>query len=125
MNGQRILVVADHVHLWTRICKFLWFSGYMAFWAPNGAVALTVIDEERPDLVLLEVTTAVDGDRLLDAILAKRPDLPVVILSASADVASASRALSRGAADYVVKPFKLRYLAAIIATHLPVTRRTR
>jgi DNA-binding NtrC family response regulator len=55
---------------------------------------------------------------LCDRIVARHPGLPVVMVSAYADVATASRALSHGAVDYVMKPFELAYLEAIIAIHL-------
>jgi DNA-binding response OmpR family regulator len=64
-----------------------------------------------------------DGLELLDALHRRRPELPVVILSARADLATKLRGFDLGASDYVSKPLALDELLARVRVQLRRTRR--
>jgi DNA-binding NtrC family response regulator len=79
--------------------------------ASDVASALRLLDEEPPDLVLLDLV--MPGPSGLDLLgeLSTRPDPPqVIVLTATKTVATAVEAMKRGAADYVTKPFEVEAL---------------
>jgi DNA-binding NtrC family response regulator len=87
--------------------------------ANDGAKALALVDEAPPDLLLLDVAMPrMDGMEVLRRVIARRPTLPVVMITGYGDLAIASRALQAGAADYVTKPFDLAYLEQVVAVQV-------
>jgi len=93
--------------------------------AADGEAALDAIHEQRPDLVLADVMMPrLDGFGLLRAIRS-HPDLrdvPVILLSASADEENRAEGLRAGADDYLFKPFLARELVARVSAHLGLSR---
>lgn len=87
----------------------------------DGFSALRAMVDQRPDVVLLDlVMPGCDGISLL-RLVGKRPELasiPIIMLTSADDIDGKVAALERGAADYVVKPFHRRELAARVRTHL-------
>ncbi len=82
--------------------------------ARDGRTALKLLDEvPAPDLVITDlVMPGLDGEGLLDAALEKRPPtLPFIILSALGDEERKAYLLSKGAVDFIAKPFPLDILA--------------
>lgn len=78
---------------------------------PRDAVPL--LARGGADAVLLDVRMPhITGDRLLDMIRERWPDLPVIIVTASADVETAVRCMKAGAFDYMVKPVEPSRLAS-------------
>ena len=94
------------------LCDQLAADGYRAAGAGGVAEALRALEVRRPDVVLLDLTLA-DGHGLtvLDRVRAADggsridPETPVVVLSGRAGEADRIRGLTRGADDYVCKPF--------------------
>src|SRR5437016_14356265 len=94
-------------------------AGYRVEFAQHGGDALTLVQHDPPDLVLLDLMMpGMNGVEVLQRILALRATLPVIIVTARADAAEQTRAL--GAFAYVTKPFEFAYLARIV--HLALTR---
>ena len=86
--------------------------------AANGMEALTALQAETFDVILLDLGLPdIDGMDLLK-ILRKRMDLPIVVLSARKDENEKVAALDLGADDYVTKPFGTNELLARIRTAL-------
>lgn len=86
--------------------------------AANGMEALTALQEETFDVILLDLGLPdIDGMDLLK-ILRKRMDLPIVVISARKDENEKVAALDLGADDYVTKPFGTNELLARIRTAL-------
>lgn len=103
-----ILVVDDEADIRDLVAGLLEDEGYHPLAAAGDEEAFRVIDEERPDLVILDVWlrgSEFDGLAILDRIKTTRPSLPVVIMSGHGDGTAAADALRRGAAAYVTKPF--------------------
>jgi signal transduction histidine kinase/DNA-binding response OmpR family regulator len=122
--GQ-ILVVEDNADLREYLIHLLSEQGWTVTAAPDGHAALTRIRRHRPELVLTGVMIPrLDGFSLLRALRAD-PDtarLPVLMLTARADTASATEGLQAGADDYIVKPFKRSELIARVRVNLELSR---
>jgi len=86
--------------------------------APDGESGLDLVDRERPDLVLLDVSMpGMDGFQVLKEIR-KFSNVPVIMLTARDDELSKVTGLERGADDYVTKPFSHLELLARVRTVL-------
>ena len=120
----RILIVDDDQDI-ARILKFrLQKKGFHCVLASNGLEALDRIDEEHPDLVLLDVMMPkMDGFATCREMRRRNAwaRIPVIMLTAKGDVSDKVSGLSEGADDYVVKPFEFDELLARITM---VLRRT-
>ena len=120
-----ILIVEDETPLVTMLRYNLEKEGYRVAAAADGQEALLLLEEERPDLVLLDwMLPSVSGLELCRQIRRRREwrDLPVVMLTARAEEADRVRGLETGADDYVTKPFSRGELMARIRA---VLRRSR
>jgi DNA-binding response OmpR family regulator len=115
-----VLVVEDDDTTRTFLCDQLAADGYRVAGAAGVAEALRALEVRRPDALLLDLGLA-DGHGLmvLDRVraadgLASRidPDTPVVVLSGRTGEADRIRGLTRGADDYVCKPFSYAELLA-------------
>ena len=92
-------------------------EGYVCRTAADSTGALAAIDERRPSLVLLDVWlhgSQMDGLELLDAIKAREPGLPVIIFSGHGNIDTAVSAVSRGAMDFIEKPFEAERLLLLV-----------
>jgi DNA-binding response OmpR family regulator len=94
-------------------------DGYQVVEADTGAEGLRQVDALHPSLVLLEVTLPdASGFDVCRELRRKDTAVPVIMMSSRSDEIDAVVALEIGADDYVVKPLRLRELAARIAAHL-------
>lgn len=83
--------------------------------AYSGTEAQLVLSKTKPDLILLDLMLpGLSGEELLPKIR----DIPVIVVSAKADIADKVGLLLGGAADYVTKPFELSELLARVAVQL-------
>jgi DNA-binding response OmpR family regulator len=113
-----VLVVDDDADVRTLVGELLTRAGYRISEAPDGRAALRVLYDERPDLVLLDVSMPeLDGWGTLERIR-EVSDVPVVMLSALGAELEKVRALRGGADDYVTKPFGRQELLARVETVL-------
>jgi DNA-binding response OmpR family regulator len=115
----RILVTEDEPRILTFVARALEAEGYTADRAADGADALRLASTRHYDLVVLDLLLPrVDGLTVLRTLRRDRPDLPVVIVSARADLPTKLRGFELGASDYVAKPFALDELLARIRAQL-------
>jgi sigma-B regulation protein RsbU (phosphoserine phosphatase) len=109
MTSPRILVVDDEVDISTVLSVTLRRAGFDVQTAGDGIEAIEAIRREPPDLVILDVMMPrADGLETLKRIREYGPtvNLPVIMLSAKAQLADKIRGFDRGADDYVAKPFE-------------------
>jgi len=81
---------------------------YQLITARSGQVALKLLEETKPDLIILDINMPdMDGYELLEIIKGKEEfaDVPVVFLTAENDEESEAKGLRLGAVDYIMKPF--------------------
>ena len=116
MSVGKILVVDDEPEVRLVLTEFLESRGYEVMSAGSGAEALALVDSSKPHVVLLDVTMPVmDGMETLKRLAASNPGLPIIMVTANADVDVTSRLLAMGAADYIPKPFDLEYLGQAVS----------
>ena len=112
-----ILVVDDERDIRDLVAGVLSDEGYSCRTAADSTGALAAVDERRPSLVLLDVWlhgSAMDGLEVLDAIKAREPELPVIIFSGHGNIDTAVSAISRGAMDFIEKPFEAERLLLLV-----------
>jgi DNA-binding response OmpR family regulator len=118
MQGASVLVVDDDADVRALVCELLARAGYVVLQAPDGREALRLLYDERPDLIVLDVSMPeLDGWATLERIR-ELSSVPVVMLSALGAELEKVRALRGGADDYVTKPFGRQELLARIASVL-------
>jgi two-component system response regulator (stage 0 sporulation protein F) len=111
MSLGRILVVDDDSEVRQLLRDFLSDRGYDVVVAESGLEALSTLDTQRPDLVLLDVAMPeMDGLETLKRMVMLDPPVPVIMVTANADISLTSKLLAIGAVDYIPKPFDLDYL---------------
>lgn len=112
-----ILIVDDERDIRELVAGVLSDEGYECRTAADSRTALTMIDERRPSLVLLDVWlhgSEMDGLEVLDAIKLREPELPVIIFSGHGNIDTAVSAVSRGAMDFIEKPFEAERLLLLV-----------
>jgi putative nucleotidyltransferase with HDIG domain len=116
MPQERILVVDDEAAVRSIIAAMLSRSGYAATVAAGADEALVRLQEDPAyDLVLSDIMMpGTDGIALLERICADYPGTPVVLVTAVHDIQVATNAFRRGAADYLLKPFKRGQLENVV-----------
>src|SRR5438132_1166640 len=120
-ESSRILVVDDDDSVISVMQQYFATAGYRVEFAQHGGDALTLVQHDPPDLVLLDLMMpGMNGVEVLQRILALRATLPVIIVTARADATLAEQTRALGAFAYVTKPFEFAYLARIV--HLALTR---
>jgi DNA-binding response OmpR family regulator len=113
-----VLVVDDEPIVREVVVRYLERDGYRTLVARDGNGARKLLQQEAPDLVVLDVMLpGVDGLELCRWIRA-RSSLPVIMLTARGEEADRIIGLELGADDYVTKPFSPRELAARVRTVL-------
>src|SRR5215475_4174822 len=123
MNGK-ILVVDDDPEVRMTTREFLSGKGYAVSVAAGGREALSMLETVNPDVVLLDVIMPdMDGMETLRRLVAAQPSLPVIMITANADIEITSKVLQMGAADYVPKPFDLDYLDQAVNIQLSARSR--
>lgn len=109
MNAVPVVLIADDEPLLTELLEFrLGARGYETIVAHDGREALTKLQEERPQAVVLDMMMPVhDGLEVLRRMRADpaHADTPVIMLTARRGEADVVGALELGASDYLVKPF--------------------
>jgi two-component system phosphate regulon response regulator PhoB len=113
----QVLVVEDEDALSALLQYNLDKEGYAVTVAGDGEEALVLIDEQMPDLIVLDwMLPKVSGVEVCRRLRA-RPEtrnLPIIMLTARGEESDRIRGLDTGADDYVVKPFSMSELAARI-----------
>lgn len=111
LSGRRgkkcILAVDDTAFILSRIADALG-SHYNVITVNSGARALKYLEENRPDLILLDIRMPVrDGFQILREIRARedRADIPVIMLTGTEGRQSVMEGIKLGICDYILKPF--------------------
>jgi two-component system KDP operon response regulator KdpE len=107
-----ILLIDDDVNLSTLLGEYLRGQGYIVHTAHDGQKGLRAFFDQKPELVILDVTMPVkDGWETLKRIR-EMSQTPVIMLTARSDESDILRGFSLGADDYINKPFSFAQLGA-------------
>lgn len=111
-DQQLILVVDDDENLRRLVAAYLEREGFDVAEAPDGETALRLIEERPPDLILLDVMLpGTDGHEVCRRV-ARRHDVPVLMLTALSSESDLLIGFEAGADDYLTKPFSPKVLVA-------------
>ena len=112
---KHILVIDDDVPIGDMLEEILTQAGYRVSRAYSGTEGRLALPSGRPDLILLALMLpGLSGEQLLPEV----QDIPVIVVSAKAEVEKKVGLLLGGAADYITKPFDIRELLARITVCL-------
>ena len=121
----RVLVVDDEAAIRMALSRFLKMRGFHAVPVASGAAALEAMQQQHFEAMVCDVRMpGMTGLELIPPVLVREPDLAIVMLSAVNDAVTASTALARGAANYLVKPIELADLHRAVVEALAKRART-
>ncbi len=110
--NYKILIVEDEAKLREILCDYFKSKGELPFDASNGMQALSLIEENDYDAVLLDIMMpGLDGLSVCRAVR-KTNDVPIIFLTALSDEEDKLLGYELGADDYVTKPFTMSVLYA-------------
>ncbi|MDD5475106.1 MAG: sigma-54 dependent transcriptional regulator [Syntrophales bacterium] len=120
---KTILIVDDEESILNSLRGILQDEGYEVITAQSGEDCIALVEQELPDLVLLDIwLPGIDGIETLKHIKAKVPSMPVVIISGHGTVESAVKATKLGAFDFIEKPLSLEKVLLITSHAIEQSR---
>ena len=118
-----ILIVDDETTILKSLSGILSDEGYEVLTASNGYEALKIIEEESPDLVLLDIwMPGMDGIETLREIKRTNPFLQVIIISGHGTIETAVKAMRLGGYDFIEKPLSIEKVVVTINNALNFRR---
>lgn len=125
MSHPAVLVVEDEPAQRAVLSYNLESEGFRVIQAENGEEALLLVDEEKPDVVVLDwMLPSVSGIEVCRQLKMRKDTraLPIIMLSARSEEIDKIRGLETGADDYVTKPYSVLELMARVKSQLRRTR---
>lgn len=117
-TGSKILIVDDEREIADVVALYLQNENYDVVKAYNGKDALRLVEEEKPDMALLDVMLPdIDGFTILQKIR-ENYTFPVIMLTAKTEYMDKITGLTLGADDYIAKPFNPLELVARVKAQL-------
>ncbi|MCL2081128.1 MAG: response regulator [Oscillospiraceae bacterium] len=120
-NGRHSILVVDDSVLNTEMLESILAGEYTVYKVNNGADAVAAANRYLPDVVLLDIVmSGMDGYAVITALKSseRTRDIPVIFLTALANVGDEDRGLSLGGADYITKPFSTEIVKLRIKNQL-------
>lgn len=116
VNNLKLILVAEDEEFNYELVKNVLVNRYRLVRAKTGIEAVTLNEEERPDLILMDIRmpemNGIDATRIIKEI---NPNLPIIALSAFALEDSINEARNAGCDEFIAKPFKVEHLQETIA----------
>lgn len=108
MNQKKVLIVDDQNGIRILLMEVFSTEGYQTFQAANGKLALEIVKQEAPDLVLLDMKIpGMDGLEILKHIKEANPDIKVIMMTAYGELDMIKEATELGALMHFTKPFDI------------------
>lgn len=118
---KNILIIDDEENIRASLIGILEDEGFRTFFARNGEEGLSLLREESPDLILLDIwMPGIDGIETLRRIKEIFPEQLVVMMSGHATIETAVRATKLGAFDFIEKPLSLEKVLLSIQNALRI-----
>lgn len=124
--NEKVLIVDDEPNILELIEFNLKKDGYEVIRADTGEMAVTLLEQEKPNIVLLDqMLPGIDGLGVLKKIRSNETyaDMPVIMVTAKSEEIDKIIGLELGADDYITKPFSVRELSARVKAHLRRAKR--
>lgn len=116
---KKILIVDDQFGIRVLLQEVLQREGYEVFQANNGPTALEVVEQENPDLILLDMKIpGMDGLEILRVIRKREIDTKVIMMTAYGELNLIREAMEMGALAHFTKPFDIDELRQAVNAHL-------
>lgn len=123
MNETRILVVEDEPSLAEVVSLYLKRAGYQVQVAADGKQAMTYLEKQIPDFVIMDLMLPEVDGLSLTRWLRARSNVPIIMVTARREEIDRIAGLEMGADDYVVKPFSPQELVSRVRAVLRRTER--
>ena len=120
----RILIIEDDLEISGLLSEFLLENGYQTYCLYNGLHVPEVLQEYRPDLVLLDIILPGANGQYILRQIREKSDVPVIMLTSKDGEVEEIMSRSSGADDYVTKPYNPTILLLRIETILRRTEQT-
>lgn len=115
-NEKTILVVDDEQNMRVALYEALSRDGFQVSVAEHGKMALDMLGRNLPDLVIADIKMPeMDGIEMLQRIRQQNIQVPVLIMTGYATVATAVEAMKLGACDYILKPFPVEIIEEAVS----------
>ncbi|MGM0377400.1 MAG: sigma-54-dependent transcriptional regulator [Bacteroidota bacterium] len=115
----KILVIDDQKSIRNTLKDILEYEGHEVILAQDGPEGLEKFGADKFDVVLLDIKMPeMDGMEVLDKIMEKAPDIPVIMISGHGNIDTAVDAIKKGAYDFIEKPLDLNRLLVTIRNGL-------
>ena len=114
----KILVIDDDNALREMVGIVLENAGYQSVFCADGAEAVSIFDQEKPDLVLLDVMLPGEDGVSVCKKIRVESGAPIIMLTARGETEDVVQGLEAGADDYIVKPFQPNELIARVKARL-------
>jgi two-component system nitrogen regulation response regulator NtrX len=123
MNNRTILVVDDEESICQSLSGVLSDEGYRVLKTGSAEEAIRIVEDELPDLVLLDIwLPGMDGVEALKIIKSENPQIPVIMMSGHGTIETAVKATKLGAFDFIEKPLSLDKLVLLVQHALEFIR---
>jgi len=122
-SNKKILIVDDTPNNLQLLFKYVKSSGYQVLVSQNGTNAIEIATNSQPDLILLDVMmSGIDGFEVCSQLKTNglTKDIPIIFMTALAQIANKVKGLELGAVDYITKPIEQEELLARIDSHLEI-----
>ncbi|WP_219834901.1 response regulator [Paenibacillus sp. R14(2021)] len=108
MENKKVLIVDDQNGIRILLMEVFSSEGYITFQAPNGKLALEIVKNESPDLVLLDMKIpGMDGLEILKHVKAINKEIKVIMMTAYGELDMIKEATDHGALMHFTKPFDI------------------
>ena len=108
MTATQILIVDDEKRICSSLTGIFEDEGYKVHAVRDGQTALQFLEQELPDLMMLDLwMPGMDGLQVLEAVQQRYPALPVIVISGHGNIETAVKAAKLGAYDFLEKPLSL------------------
>ena len=115
---ETVLIVDDDIRILRMLKRIMELEGYKVHTADSGETALSIFDQEPPDIVLLDIMMPdMDGYTVCERIR-EFSQIPIILVSAKSTDQAKVGGLDTGADDYITKPFSASELAARVRAAL-------
>ena len=112
---KKILIVDDELEICSLLRRFFQREGYQVVTCTDGGGAITLVNQEHPDLIILDMRmSGISGVEVLRILREQYGDVKIVMLSGVSDEDVVQETLRLGADAYLIKPFRLEHAAQLV-----------